>query len=315
LSDKRTTTANAGSASTAVSTTQQGSAASKAANTQAESAATPAAPIQGAAIAAGQQADGKSSKPQGGGDKVTFTGAEDKATAASFATSAFDANTKNGEGRDGNTGSSGSDRGGDAFASYAASTGHTNGEGVTATTTTAFPLHQVTSVVTTATDASHALGAAAAASANGTSGAGGANGANAASATLASQIADTDAAQNVIRSMRLQWSGSAGEAQLRLEPEHLGQVFVSVRVDQGNVSATLQADSASAQQWIQTHQQELRQALQDQGLRVTHFNVTTNPDDRRQGAPQQDQRDQQQSGARARNDRQPTDGRIFEVRV
>jgi flagellar hook-length control protein FliK len=132
--------------------------------------------------------------------------------------------------------------------------------------------------------------------------------------------ADGDAAQQVIRSMRLQWSGTSGEAQLRLQPEHLGQVLVSVRVDQGNVSATLHADSATAQQWIESHQQELRQALQDQGLKVTQFNVTVNPDDRgrRDASSQQqqsrDQQDQAQSG-RSRTLRDTSNGRTFEVRV
>jgi flagellar hook-length control protein FliK len=191
--------------------------------------------------------------------------------------------------------------------SYAAAVGRGASEGVGATTTTGFPLHQVTSIVTTHTDASQALGT----SAGSVSGSG-------LPAQIAAQVADTDAAQQVIRSMRLQWNGSVGEAQLRLQPEHLGQVLVSVRVDQGAVSATLQADSASAQQWIQTHQQELRQALQDQGLRVTEFNVTTNPDDRqRQNASQQqDQpRDRQQSNTRSRGDRQPSNGRTFEILV
>jgi flagellar hook-length control protein FliK len=132
--------------------------------------------------------------------------------------------------------------------------------------------------------------------------------------------AEADAsAQQVIRSMRLQWSGSVGEAHLRLQPEHLGQVLVNVRVDQGNVSATLHADSATAQQWIQAHEQELRQALQEQGLRVTQLTVTANPDDRprreqaRQDQPRDQPRDQQR--ARARNQRENTDGRTFEVRV
>jgi flagellar hook-length control protein FliK len=167
-------------------------------------------------------------------------------------------------------------------------------------------LHQVTSIVTTHTEASQLLGTSASGSASGLA------------SQIAAQVADTDAAQQVIRSMRLQWNGSVGEAQLRLQPEHLGQVLVSVRVDQGAVSATLQADSASAQQWIQTHQQELRQALQEQGLRVTEFTVTTNPDDRqRQNASQQqDQpRDQQQSNTRSRGDRQPSNGRTFEILV
>jgi hypothetical protein len=232
-------------------------------------------------------------------DRANSFGAGDKAATAMLAASAFD-------GARAQTGHGDGDRS-DAFASFAAALGLGRGAGdaIATTTTTAFPLQLVLSMATTAARSTDAAHSAAVAAGSGLP------------AAFAAQADGGDAAQQVIRTMRLQWSGSVGEAQLRLEPEHLGQVLVSVRVDQGNVSATLHADSAMAQQWIEAHQQDLRQALQDQGLRVTHFNVTTNPDDRarRDGSAPQDQPRNQQQPARRRDQRQNADGRTFEIRV
>lgn len=104
-----------------------------------------------------------------------------------------------------------------------------------------------------------------------------------ASSTLPMTEADS---QQIIRGMRLQWRGPVGEAQLTLRPEHLGQVTVTVRVDHGAVSATLRAETPAAQQWMQAHQQDLRQALQQQGLEVAEVVITTDPDDRQQGGQQ-----------------------------
>jgi flagellar hook-length control protein FliK len=110
------------------------------------------------------------------------------------------------------------------------------------------------------------------------------DGSDAHASTMSSTIVTTappdEQAAQIVRSMRLQWRGSVGEAQLRLTPEHLGQVLVSVKVDQGSVTATMHAETPAAQQWIQQHQQQLRDALDAQGLRVAQLQVTTDPEDR-----------------------------------
>lgn len=128
--------------------------------------------------------------------------------------------------------------------------------------------------------------------------------------------APEDQAAQIVRSMRLQWRGGTGEATLRLQPDHLGPVFVSVRVEQGVVSAMVRAETPAAQQWIQQHQQQLRDALDAQGLRVAQFHVTSNPDDRPRRDHEQDQ-NQDASGRRGRprarnND---TGDRTFEIHL
>jgi flagellar hook-length control protein FliK len=221
-------------------------------------------------------------------DQAGNFAAGDPAGAAALAASAFDgARSQTGQGDQQRS---------DSFATYTPAPLARSGSDAIGSTTT-FPLSQAISAFTTQVDATHA------------------NGASAALPAALSTGTDADA-QQVIRSMRLQWNGSVGEAQLRLQPEHLGQVLVSVRVDQGNVSATLHADSATAQQWIQTHEQELRQALQDQGLRVTQFQVTSNSDDRSQGdQPQRGQQQDDQQPARPRTERTDPNAPKFEVRV
>lgn len=128
--------------------------------------------------------------------------------------------------------------------------------------------------------------------------------------------APEEQAAQIVRSMRLQWRGTAGEATLRLQPDHLGQVFVSVRVEQGVVSATVRAETPAAQQWIQQHQQQLRDALDAQGLRVAQFHVTSNPDDRPRRDQEQDQ-NQDTAGRRHRPRARNTDAtdRRFEIHL
>ena len=93
----------------------------------------------------------------------------------------------------------------------------------------------------------------------------------------------------MVRTVRLFTAADgAHEARLTLEPEHLGPVALTVRVEQGSVSAHFRAETPAAQRWIETHQQELRAGLREQGLEVKDIVVTTDPDgrrDRRQDAP------------------------------
>ena len=136
-----------------------------------------------------------------------------------------------------------------------------------------------------------------------------------ASPPILTTAAPEEQAAQIVRSMRLQWRGANGEATLRLQPDHLGQVFVSVRVEQGTVSATVRAETPAAQQWIQQHQQQLRDALDAQGLRVAQFHVTSNPDDRPRRDHEQDSQ-QDATGRRASRARRAAtdDDRRFEIR-
>ncbi|HVC21261.1 MAG TPA: flagellar hook-length control protein FliK [Vicinamibacterales bacterium] len=77
-----------------------------------------------------------------------------------------------------------------------------------------------------------------------------------------------------------------GEATVTLNPEYLGAVTVSLRVQQGVVMAHLQADTPQVRSWMEAHTQELQSALQGQGLHLGQLAITpTNPDTPRRRPP------------------------------
>jgi flagellar hook-length control protein FliK len=84
---------------------------------------------------------------------------------------------------------------------------------------------------------------------------------------LDTPAADTVHAQ-IVRSMRLQWTGGAGEARVSLRPEYLGEVTASIRVDQGVVTATLHADTPEVRRVLEAQTATLRDALVEHGLRL-----------------------------------------------
>jgi flagellar hook-length control protein FliK len=90
----------------------------------------------------------------------------------------------------------------------------------------------------------------------------------------------------IIQSIRVQMQNGGGQATIRLDPAHLGELTVSVRVDQGTVNAQLHADTPQVRAWIQQHAQDLRGALEQQGLRLGQMAVTAINPDGQQDAPQ-----------------------------
>ena len=91
-----------------------------------------------------------------------------------------------------------------------------------------------------------------------------------------------DVPTQIVRAMHMQWRDGVGEARLTLTPESLGEVTITMKVDRGVVTATVKADNPVTMEWIRSHQHELRDALDAQGLRLDQFEVSVDPDDRRQ---------------------------------
>ena len=86
------------------------------------------------------------------------------------------------------------------------------------------------------------------------------DGASAETAGRRAATIDTDLPKQIVQSIRLQALDLGGEAHVRLRPEYLGEVVVSVKVMHGAVTATLQADTAAVRRWIETNEASLRQA-------------------------------------------------------
>jgi hypothetical protein len=109
--------------------------------------------------------------------------------------------------------------------------------------------------------------------------------------TASEPLSPPHVARQIVRAVSLAWSDEAGEARVRLTPEHLGEVTVNLKVERGVVSAVLQADTETARQWIKAHEDDLRRGLESQGLRLDSLVVT--PDggsQRRQEQPRQPRR-------------------------
>ena len=116
----------------------------------------------------------------------------------------------------------------------------------------------------------------------------------------------------IVRAMQLQWRDGVGEAKLKLNPESLGEVTITLKVTQGSVTATVKAENPVTMEWIRSHQHELRSALDDQGLRLDQFDVTVNPDGRRQ---QQDDASQSPPARRPRRGAAGADVPRFELQM
>jgi flagellar hook-length control protein FliK len=121
-----------------------------------------------------------------------------------------------------------------------------------------------------------------------------------AAASVASPQESAANVHSMVRAMRMQVTDGGGEARLQLNPEHLGQVTLTVKVEQGRVAAHIQAETADASRWIETHQSNLRSALEEQGLEVKELLVSTDPDGRRE-------REQARSQPKARTARRADD--------
>jgi flagellar hook-length control protein FliK len=120
-----------------------------------------------------------------------------------------------------------------------------------------------------------------------------------------------DLPDQMVKAIQLQWRGGVGEARLRLRPEHLGDITVSLRVERGVVTAVMRAESAAVHDWIQVHRHELQAALAEQGLHLERLRIATDPNGRRQADAEQRQDEDRPSKERRPAGELPA----FEVRV
>lgn len=87
-------------------------------------------------------------------------------------------------------------------------------------------------------------------------------------ANVESQISD-----QIVQSMRMQWQQGGGEATIELNPNYLGKVQVSIRVEHGSVSASVQAETPVVREWIAAHREELTHTLAQQGMRLDKLDI------------------------------------------
>jgi flagellar hook-length control protein FliK len=127
-------------------------------------------------------------------------------------------------------------------------------------------------------------------------------------ATLASESGDVSPESlhgQIVQGIRLQWQGSAGEARITLRPEYLGAITVSLRVEDGAMSAVLHVGEPQVREWVQANQDLLRQGLAEQGLTLEHLVVSDDTD--APSAGRRDARDEPRRPRRRQGDGPPSD--------
>jgi len=108
---------------------------------------------------------------------------------------------------------------------------------------------------------------------------------------------DGDLRRQIVQAVKLQWRDGVGDARLTLQPDYLGDLTISLRVEQGGgVTAHLNADSADVRAWMSANEPSLRQGLAEHGLTLDRLIVSEEPADatpngegRRQRAPQDEE--------------------------
>lgn len=126
------------------------------------------------------------------------------------------------------------------------------------------------------------------------------------------ETAETPGADNVgrlVQAMRVMARPGAWEANVRLNPEHLGDVSIAVRVERNMVSAVVNAESSGVRQWLESQEQAMRNGMAEHGLQLERFVVQR--DGQRREAPEHEQ----QQGRRSPRGRQPEAGERFEIVV
>jgi len=123
-------------------------------------------------------------------------------------------------------------------------------------------------------------------------------------------IPERDVVAQLVQSMRVQFRDGIGQAVVRLRPEHLGAVQIALKIENGSISATVQAEVASVRQWLESQQDTLRASLAEQGLRLERFVVE--PDGRRQAA-RDDAQPREERRRQHRRQVSGTDHPVFEV--
>ncbi len=112
----------------------------------------------------------------------------------------------------------------------------------------------------------------------------------------------------LVQSMRVQARDGVSEASVRLNPEHLGEVTIAIRIDAGTVTAVVRAEAGDVRQWLRGQEDSIRQALAEQGLTLDEFVVEQD------GHGQQDRGQEPESRQRRQRGRsQATSTSSFEV--
>jgi flagellar hook-length control protein FliK len=134
-------------------------------------------------------------------------------------------------------------------------------------------------------------------------------------AVLAAEQSSTalpgETTSQIVQHLRLLVSRTGGEAQIRLEPRHFGDMTVTLRVERKQVVARVEADTPVVREWIQSNQAVLRNSLAEHQLTLDRIEIAE-PGESREPADRRRDQHAPDRQPRPRSRRAQTSGR-FEV--
>jgi hypothetical protein len=120
-----------------------------------------------------------------------------------------------------------------------------------------------------------------------------------------------EAASQIVRSVRWQWTRGIGDAHVELEPRHFGDARIAVRLERQQVVVRVTVESAVVREWLETHHAWLRDSLASHGLELDRLEIQE---------PDVNTRDEREAGnrpapgeERERRLKRPHTGARFEV--
>lgn len=87
-----------------------------------------------------------------------------------------------------------------------------------------------------------------------------------------------DTPERIVQSLRMQFQRGGGDAIVHIKPEHLGPLTISLRVENGTVSARVIADNPVAAEWLQANEHTLRDGLKANGLQLDRLVINRDQD-------------------------------------
>ena len=102
-------------------------------------------------------------------------------------------------------------------------------------------------------------------------------------------------ASDIVQAIRVQAAAGGGSADITLQPNFLGDVTVSVKVDHGEVTARLEASTPVVREWLDANQGWLRDRLADQNLTLSRLDIAAPASEARPSSDRRDAGGEQQT--------------------
>ena len=100
-----------------------------------------------------------------------------------------------------------------------------------------------------------------------------------------STVPETAVVDQMIAQLATNKRLESGTVNLKLHPQELGELRMEIRVEQENIKAHIIAQTPQAQEMIDRHMPRLREALEQQGLKLQHMEVTVAAQDTLEAKP------------------------------